>query len=179
VTDDPAQVGLVIAQDPAADTQLTRGEGDVTLTVGVAPPKVEVPDLSGMTVSQAQDALEANDLTLGSQISEPSIEFDEGDVIRSEPPSGDQVERGRAIDVYVSTGPELRIVPDVSTGCLSIGGARQALKTEGLLLELGDPQPSTPECPNTNRIVGQDPLAGESVPDGTVVTVYPGGGGDV
>ena len=179
VATDPTQLGRVIDQNPAPGTQMTRGEGSVTLTVGVAPPQVVVPNLAGMTVSEAQDALEAEDLQLGSQIPEPSIEFDEDDVIRSEPPVGDEVDRGTAINVYVSSGPEMVEVPDVSTGCLSIGGARQALKAAGLQLELGDPQPSTPECPNPNRLVGQDPPVGTMVERDSFVIVFPGGGGDV
>ena len=178
-TDDPTQVGLVIAQDPAPGTQLTRGEGIVTLTVGVAPPPVVVPDLAGMTVSDAQDELETNDLDLGSQIPEASTEFAEGEVIRSEPASGEEVEPETVVDVVVSTGPETVIVPDVSTGCLSRGGANKILRDAGLVLAFGSPVPSNPECPNTSRIVGQEPLAGETVEAGSVVTVFPGGGGDV
>jgi len=178
-TDDPSQVGVVLEQDPPQGTQLTRGEGVVTLTVGIAPELVVVPDLSSMTVSAAQDELEANDLTLGSQIPEASIEFDEGQIIRSDPPADAEVGPGTAIDVFVSTGPDLVIVPDVSTGCLSPGGARQSLKAVDLLIEFGEAVPSTPECPNPNRIIGQEPLAGETVEAGSVVTVFPGGGGDV
>ncbi|MEX1265230.1 MAG: Stk1 family PASTA domain-containing Ser/Thr kinase [Actinomycetota bacterium] len=179
VTKDPTQVGVVIAQDPAPDTQLTRGEGSVTLTVGVAPPLVAVPNLAGMTVSEAQDALEAEDLVLGSQIGEASSEFEEGDVTRSDPESGADVDPGTAVNVYVSTGPALVIVPDVSSDCLSRGGANKILRDAELELEVGESQPSNPECLNSSRIVGQDPLAGEEVPAGTVVTVFPGGGGDV
>ncbi len=178
-TRDPTDVGTVIAQSPAPGTPLNRGEGTVTLTVGVAPDTVQVPELAGMTVSEAQQELETNDLTLGSPIPAASIEFAEGEVIRSEPASGEEVEPGRAIDVFVSTGPETVIVPDVSTGCLSLGGANKILREAGLVRAVGDAQPSTPDCPNPNRIIGQDPLAGETVEAGSTVTVFPGGGGDV
>ncbi|MBA3765263.1 MAG: PASTA domain-containing protein [Actinobacteria bacterium] len=151
----------------------------MTLTVGIAPDTVAVPPLEGLTVSEAQAELEAKDLTLGSRLEEASIEFDVGEIIRSDPPADADVEPGTAIDVYVSTGPETVIVPDVSTGCLSRGGANKILRDAELVLELGEAVPSTPECPNPNRIIGQEPLAGETVEAGSVVTVFPGGGGDV
>ena len=83
------------------------------------------------------------------------------------------------IDVFVSTGPEQVTVPDVSTGCLSTGSARKALKDAGLETEVGDPQPSVPDCPNPSRIIGQEPAAGTTLDAGSVVTMFPGGGGDV
>ncbi len=133
-TEDPTKIGRVIAQDPAPGTQLTRGEGSVTLTVGIAPPQVVVPDLAGMTVSEAQVELEENDLLLGSVIPESSSEFEEDDVTRSDPLSGDEVDPGTEVDVYVSTGPALVIVPDVSSDCLSRGGANKILRDADLEL---------------------------------------------
>ena len=49
----------------------------------------------------------------------------------------------------------------------------------GLEAEEGDPQPSIPDCPNDNKIIGQEPAAGTTVDAGSVVTIFPGGGGDV
>jgi serine/threonine-protein kinase len=178
-TDDADQVGRVLDQDPAAGTQLARGEGVVTLTVGVAPDTVIVPDIAGMTVSQAQAALRDADLELGSTLQEASSEIDEGLVIRSDPPADSEVEPGSAVDIYVSTGPEQVEVPDVSSGCLSIGGANQLLRPLGLELEIGEPVPSTPDCPNPSRIIGQEPAPGTLVEVGSIVTVFQGGGGDV
>ena len=67
------------------------------------------------------------------------------------------------VDVVVSTGPEQVTVPDVSTGCLSMGAASKALKDAGLEAEEGDPQPSVPDCPNDSKIIGQEPAAGTTV----------------
>ncbi|HVF07186.1 MAG TPA: Stk1 family PASTA domain-containing Ser/Thr kinase [Actinomycetota bacterium] len=177
-TDEPTEVGIVLQQDPDPATELRTEGGVVTLTVGVPLPLVVVPDLQGMTVSEAELELEANDLVLGDQFEEPS-DFEEGEVTRSEPASGDEVEPGTPINIFVSTGPALVIVPDVSSDCLSRGGANKILRENELVLEFGEPQPSNPECSNPNRIVGQEPLPGESVESGSVVVVFPGGGGDV
>jgi eukaryotic-like serine/threonine-protein kinase len=178
-TDDPTEVGQVLEQDPEAGTQLARGEGIVTLTVGVEPDTVEVPDVSGMTVSGAQAALRDAGLEVGSRISEASSEFDIDTVIRSDPPAGDEIAPETLVDIFVSTGPEMVEVPDVSSGCLSVGGANQLLRPLGLVLEEGEPVPSTPDCPNPSRIIGQEPAPGTPVEVGSVVTVFRGGGGDV
>jgi beta-lactam-binding protein with PASTA domain/predicted Ser/Thr protein kinase len=177
-TDDPTEVGLVLRQDPDPGIELRTQDGVVTLTVGVPPDTVAVPPLAGLTVSEAEIELEANDLVLGDQFDEPS-EFEGGEVIRSEPASGTEVDPGTPIDVFVSTGPAPVIVPDVSSDCLSRGGANKILREAGLEMAIGSPVPSTPECSNPSRIVGQEPLPGESVEAGSVVTVFPGGGGDV
>jgi beta-lactam-binding protein with PASTA domain len=49
----------------------------------------------------------------------------------------------------------------------------------GLELAVGSPVPSNPECVNDSRVMGQEPLAGDTVEAGSTVTVFQGGGGDV
>ena len=177
-TDQPDEVGTVLAQDPSAGASIAEG-GTVALTVGVAPDTVTVPDLSELTVSQAQAALRDADLTLGSTLEESSADVEPELVIRSDPPVDTEVEPGTAIDIYVSTGPEMVEVPDVSSACLSYGGAGQLIRGAGLVIAKGDPVPSTDACANPNRIIAQEPLAGTLVEAGSTVTVFPGGGGDV
>jgi beta-lactam-binding protein with PASTA domain/tRNA A-37 threonylcarbamoyl transferase component Bud32 len=179
-TDRSEEVGTVLEQDPEAGRSIAEG-GTVTLTVGVAPDTVEVPDVAEMTVSEAQAALREADLTLGSTLEEPSADVTAGLVIRSDPPADAEVEPGTAVDIFVSTGPEMVEVPDVSSACLSYGGASQLIRAAGLLVAKGDPVPSTdpPQCDNPSRIIAQEPLAGTTVEAGSTVTVFPGGGGDV
>jgi beta-lactam-binding protein with PASTA domain/tRNA A-37 threonylcarbamoyl transferase component Bud32 len=177
-TDQPDEVGTVLEQDPEAGRSIAEG-GTVTLTVGVAPDTVVVPDLSEMTVSQAQAALRDADLTLGSTLEESSADVADGLVIRSDPAVDAEVEPGTAVDIYVSTGPEMVEVPDVSSACLSYGGAGQLIRDADLVIAKGDPVPSTETCANPSRIIAQDPLAGTPVEAGSTVTVFPGGGGDV
>jgi serine/threonine-protein kinase len=171
--------GIVVDQNPEEGQEVASGFV-VTIFVAVEPDTVAVPDLQGLTVSQAQSALSDEGLTLGSQLQEPSSEIPSGQIVRSEPAAGEEVEPGTAVDVVVSTGPEMVEVPDVSSACLSIGAARQALTAAGLVLEVGEPVPSNPEqCPNPSRILAQDPAPGTVVEAGSTVTVFRGGGGDV
>jgi serine/threonine-protein kinase len=167
----------VIAQDPGRNEEVAAGS-TVTITVAVEPDTTVVPDVEGLTVSQAQSALRDADLVLGSQLSEASADIPEGQVIRSDPAVDSEVEPGSAVDIYISTGPEMVVVPDVSTACLSYGGANKLIRDAGLVTEKGEAVPSG-DCPNASRIIGQDPAAGSEVPAGSIVTVFPGGGGDV
>ncbi len=178
VDPDETEPGTVVAQDPSRDEEVARGS-TVTITVAVEPDTVLVPNVSGMTVSEAQAAFRDADLELGSRIPEASSDFDVDTVIRSEPAADEEIPPGTVVDIYVSSGPEMVEVPDVSSGCLSIGGANQLLRPLGLTLEEGEPVPSTPDCPNTNRIIGQEPAPGTLVEVGSVVTVFRGGGGDI
>ena len=173
-TENADDIGIVLDQNPPGGTQVDRGS-TVVLTVGVEPNTIAVPDLSDLTVSDAQSELTAAGLQLGSQIPEPSSDFSEGTIIRSEPSVDELVPPNTAVNVFVSTGPEQVTVPDVSTGCLSLGAARQALKDQDLLMEIGDQQPSLPECTNPSRVVAQDTPAGQSVDAGSVVVVHQGG----
>ena len=173
---DPAvtEPGTVVDQDPAGGQKLEEG-GTVTLWVAREPAAKPVPDLSGMTLGQAKTALQDAGLDLGSATQGPSNDFDAGLIFQQDPAAGDAVPEGTLVDVVVSTGPEMVAVPDVSTTCLSIGGARNALKAVGLALVLSpDTAPANPACPNLTRIVAQDPAAGTQVPFGSSVTVFQG-----
>ena len=177
-TQDPAKVDTVLAQDPGKGEEIAKG-GTVTLTVGVEPDTVAVPDLEGMTLSEADSALRDVGLRLGSSTAEASDTIEVDRVTRSDPAAGTEVPPDSVVDVFVSTGPEQATVPDVSTQCYSIGAARNALKDVGLVMEIGDPVPSRPDCPNANRIIAQDTAAGDTVDGGSTVVVHQGGGGDV
>jgi len=177
---DPADAdpGTVVDQNPKDGVEVAKG-AEVKIFIAVEPNTVDVPDLSGMTLGEASSALAADGLTLGSRTPEANADIEVDRVIRSEPAAGEPVAPGSVVDVVVSTGPEQVTVPDVSTGCLSKGAASKALKDAGLEAQEGDPQPSVPDCPNANRIIGQEPPAGTTVDAGSVVTIFPGGGGDV
>jgi beta-lactam-binding protein with PASTA domain/predicted Ser/Thr protein kinase len=173
-----AEPGTVVDQDPNKNTEVGNG-AEVTIWIAVEPSAVQVPDLEGLSVSAAQSALSEAGLVLGSQFQESSSTVDAGQITRSDPAALDEVEKGSAVDVFVSTGPELVEVPDVSSSCLSVGGARSALSDVGLEMTIGSPVPTNPSCVNDNRIMGQEPLAGETVEVGSTVTVFQGGGGDI
>jgi eukaryotic-like serine/threonine-protein kinase len=104
--------GLVTGQNPRGGTSEEVGSV-VTITVGTGPSTVEVPDLYGNTPDQAAEILEGVDLELGEQTEVPSDEVAEGQIIEQQPAAGAGVEPGSEVSVTVSSGPELRTVPNV------------------------------------------------------------------
>ncbi|WP_155286694.1 Stk1 family PASTA domain-containing Ser/Thr kinase [Lacticaseibacillus zhaodongensis] len=65
---------------------------------------VNVPDVAGMSVTQAQSALEKDKLTVGTQTKEHSNKYSAGEVITSDPAADTSVKSGSAVNLIVSSG---------------------------------------------------------------------------
>jgi serine/threonine-protein kinase len=167
--DENAVPGTVIAQSPAATTPVAQGT-TVTLTVAKAAAKVQVPDLTDMTLAQAQVALNDVHLGLGSKTEQPSDTVTAGHILGQDPAAGVKVKKGSLVDVVLSTGPKSFPLPDVT--CLSFGKAKTKLVGLGLQVVDGGTAPSDPLCPEPNKIAVQDPSAGTTVHAGDTVTLY-------
>jgi eukaryotic-like serine/threonine-protein kinase len=173
VSNDPdVEPGTVLKQDPLADALVDEG-ATVTLTIAKAPRTFPVPDLTTMTVEEAQLTLDEANLTLGEQTPEAS-DLPEGQIIRQEPAADEEVKKDTPVDVWVSTGPEVTTVsvPDVT--CLSFGQAKAQLVSRGLQINEDGTAPPNPLCSNPNKIAAQDPPAGSQVETGSTVNVYTG-----
>ena len=129
--------------------------------------KVAVPNLSGLTIVEAQSALEKNGLVLGTQTPQPSPDRPKDTIIGQNPVSGGQVDKGSAVDVTVSTGKDQAIVPTL-TGLTSVDAARAALVEVGLTLGKVDEVDS--DKPQ-GVVVGQSPGSQETVDAGTPVDI--------
>jgi eukaryotic-like serine/threonine-protein kinase len=173
---DAAAEGTVLAQDPAADAQVGKG-ALVTLTVAKAPTTVQVPTLQGLTLGEAQSSLQAVGLKIGTQTDAADPTIPAGHIISSNPAAGSLAKKGAIVDVVVSTGPEMVAVPDVTTGCLSLGAAKGQINAAGLVPQVGPAVPPNPDCVNASRIAAQDPAPGTMVPAGSTVTIAQGSGG--
>lgn len=81
--------------------------GAVTLLPDLlAPDEVEVPDLTGMTVEEAEEELENAGLVVGDKIEIHDEEMEEGLVIKTNPRKEKIVKEGTEVDLYVSLGKE-------------------------------------------------------------------------
>jgi len=171
-TNDPAEVGIVIAQDPPPE-QLADEGSTVTITVGKAPKQIPVPDLTGKTLDEARTALEAVHLVLGTTpTEEPSTTVAAGHIINQDLLPDTPVNPGTVVNVVVSTGPAPVTVPDLT--CSSYGAAKAELDKLGLGIQLAGEMPAIPLCPNGNKIVQQDPAANGQANQGDVVQVWIG-----
>jgi hypothetical protein len=66
--------------------------------------KVPVPDVSGLSVAAAQDALKAAGLTPGDTREEHSSTVPAGILLGSEPPAGEKVSKGSSVTLVLSSG---------------------------------------------------------------------------
>jgi hypothetical protein len=69
------------------------------------PPRVEVPDLAGRSISQARSILANEGLELSVYEEVPSDTIPEGEVIEQCPDPGTELEAGGFVSITVSTGP--------------------------------------------------------------------------
>lgn len=125
---------------------------------------IAIPDVAGMT--QAEALLELQQLGFN-VIPEPNASetVEEGRVIGTKPPAGDEAEDGSFIIVYVSLGAEAFPVPPVVGQDLV--RATELIEKAGLVLGAVEQIPDD-EAPS-GQVIAQDPPAGEDAAPGTAV----------
>lgn len=101
----------------------------VQLTLSKGPAPRGVPELAGLTLDEATAALDAVQLTIavGEEVFSEDVEI--GRIVAQTPATGEQIERGGAVTVQASKGPDFVALPDLQ------GLAYR--DAEGLLLSLG------------------------------------------
>jgi beta-lactam-binding protein with PASTA domain len=107
VHDDTVPKDHVIAQTPKAREKVNRGtKVDLLVSLGSEEVTVLMPvNLVGLTVDDAAKALKEHELRVGSRTVEPSTTVPAGRIIRQSPDMGEQVKKGEAVDVVISSGP--------------------------------------------------------------------------
>ena len=147
-------VGAVARQDPAAGTKVGSGEA-VTLTVSQGN-TVKVPDVTDTSFEDASSTLEGLGLQVQRQVPDESSEtIAAGNVIRTEPRSGQRAAVDAPIVVVVSSGPAPITVPDVV----------------GI-----DQVPATQTLANAGFVVQKTQAPSSSVPTGSVISTSPPAG---
>jgi eukaryotic-like serine/threonine-protein kinase len=173
--DDTQEPGTVLEQDPAAGDEVDRGT-NVDLRIVEAPDQVAIPDLVGSSVEEAQATLSGLGLEPAGPVEEPSDTVPEGSVTRTDPASGQEVEPGSTVTIFVSTGAEQVAVPEVR--CQSFGSAQNELSQAGLNGVISsDTVAVNTACPLGRKVAEQDPAPGTQVDPGTTVTLFEGAEG--
>lgn len=86
--------GLVISNDPAFEATVEKG-GEVTITVSLGLPFVTVPDVAGMSASEAADVLTAAGFVVTDTDGPPNR-----DVLATDPPAGESLRKGSEIIIF-------------------------------------------------------------------------------
>jgi serine/threonine protein kinase len=95
--------GAIIAQDPQSGATAARG-ATIQVVVSSGAAQVTVPNLTGLTLGQAQQALANHGLTLGTVTTQVSDQ-PSGTVLNQSPAALDTVSQGTAVNVVISQAP--------------------------------------------------------------------------
>jgi serine/threonine-protein kinase len=158
-------VGTIIATDPRAGRHLLQGK-QIALVLSRGPERFTIPAVTGKTYDQASAAFAALPLRLvQSDAPDGTGKITKGLVMRTDPGAGSEVRRGQIVTVYVSSGPPVITVPDV-TG-QSFGDANQALSAAGFSVSKAqDYSTSVPQ----GAVISTSPAGGSNAVKFTTVT---------
>ncbi|WP_067931502.1 Stk1 family PASTA domain-containing Ser/Thr kinase [Alicyclobacillus kakegawensis] len=162
--------GTVVEQNPAGDTEVKQDRA-VTLYISAGAPKVNMPDLSGVTVDQALQQL----VNLGfsrSHLKTKQVASDEvpaGEVVSTNPPANHLVSTDHQVVLAVSRGQTETTVPSVIGK--SLDEASKMLVDARLVVGQIIPQPQPGVADGT--VVNTAPnRPGDTVKPGTAIDLY-------
>jgi beta-lactam-binding protein with PASTA domain len=175
---------LIIGTDPAAGIDVDRGTTvDFLVSRGPeptpepTPAPVNVPDLRGFTPEDATNALIDFGLQPGEQADRFNDRVPEGQVIRTDPEAGTEVEPGSVVDLVVSRGPDSTPTPEPTPATVIVPELRGVAVDDAVnqLLDVGlEPGERSdtfdPEVAE-GAVVSTDPAADSEVEPGTPVAL--------
>ena len=160
-----APASQVLAQTPVAGSIEQRGAG-VVLDVSAGQRQGTVPSVVGMTLQEAQVAIENAGLDVAETREAPG-ERPRGEVTAATPTPGERVAAGTGVALTVSSGPATVPVPDLIGR--SLAEARSALEQIGLAA--GSVTVDSLSVEPSNTVVGQSPSVGRAVRSGSRVSL--------
>lgn len=136
--------------------------------IGGGGKEVTVPDVKGMSYSEAKEVLEAKGLKI-EKADEPiaSQKIEKGKIVSQTPSKNSKVKKGRTVRVILSTGNTELKVPDLKG--LSYKEAKTLLSEMGLQISKGDEVDS--DSVTEGLIASQYPSAKTKVDKGDIITV--------
>ena len=153
--------GRVISQDPEAGDQVDPDD-QVEFVVSDGKPKVELPDVVGLSKDDAADQLDAEGLRV--VLTRRDVDDPKDEVVAMQPPAGTLVADGSKVTLFWSDGPE--VVPNVvgkteqeATRLIEDAGFKVSIVTD-----------STTEA-EKGEVLQQSPDAGQSLNKGSPVTI--------
>jgi serine/threonine-protein kinase len=165
VIDPSKPSGIVISQDPAAGRKVSKG-GKVEVVVSKGAELVEVPNCIGLTQSEASSRITAAGLTVGNISYSYSQNIQKDKVASQNPEAGSKVAKGTEVDLVISKGPEMVIVPQVVG--LNVDTAKQQLEEAGFSVDIKEVESETQA---EGTVTEQEPAAGQKAPKGSKVVI--------
>lgn len=128
---DTATIGSVLATDQKPGTELKRGS-TVTLTLADGPEPLTIFSVVGASQQQAESDLTNAGLKMAVGTPAYSDVFAAGAVMSQDPAPGTAGHRTDTVTVVISQGPEMVVVPDVSSAVIPYSKAKAQLEALGL-----------------------------------------------
>jgi serine/threonine-protein kinase len=166
-SDDPnVQPGEVIRQNPGEGADVAKDQ-QIVLTVSSGKTKVKVPDVSGRSAAEAGGILGNAGLNVSKTQEEASDSVPAGQVTRTDPGAGTEVDKGSSVTVFVSSGSGKVAVPGVVGK--TAAQAETAIKDAGLKADANDNCSSGPLSSDA-IVTNQNPNQGQNVDKGSTVS---------
>jgi len=128
---------------------------------------VEIPELLGLTLEEAEARLAESGLTIGEIDSQETTESEPGVVLSTDPSSGSFAEEGSAVNLVLSAEPGQITIPDLSGK--DQASAQSELEALGLAVSIAHENSDTIMSGCCTRT---DPGAGAGVDPGTTVQLF-------
>ena len=157
--DNTVPTGHVLDQTPASGTSVAPNS-PVDLVVSLGPTLVAVPDVIGFMQGPAEDTVTAAGLEVRVVSKAHDTNVPAGDVINQTPVAGTLVAPASFVDLTVSLGPQMSIVPDVSG--LPKTDAEAILSTEGFTV--GTISEIHDDAMTKGNVISQAPVGGSLIP---------------
>jgi serine/threonine-protein kinase len=125
-----------------------------------------VPNVVGLTESQAKKKIEDVGLEYKNAGKQPSADVAEGNVVRQDPTDGEKKSKGSTVSVWISSGKGKVTVPDV-VGMTQVD-ATQALMAKGLKVNA---KSETNKDKPVGEVLRQNPAGDAEVDAGATVTI--------
>jgi eukaryotic-like serine/threonine-protein kinase len=165
-TGDSRLINRVIGSDPQAGEPV-EGGAKIAIIVGIEQTGVEIPDLAGQDLDEAEDALRQR----GLDPQRPDNSDSNDTVSGTNPPAGQRVPPGSDVRLLTGSGGEDGRMPDVEG--LTLDQAQERLSEAGLF----NVQAREQRVNNSNqdgRIIEQSVEPGEQVNPGQLITLTVG-----
>ena len=166
VYSDSLPVGEVMSQEPAAGSSVApNGRVRLVVSKGVAP--VAVPNVVGMSQSDAESTMIAVALVVGAVMEAYHAEVPAGQVLQQEPAAGTSVPVHSRVRLVISKGPEPVSVPNF------VGMLQSEVEStlSSLALTVGEVILRYSDSTASGCVMEQHPEAGEHALPGSTVTL--------
>ncbi|MFJ2891662.1 Stk1 family PASTA domain-containing Ser/Thr kinase [Streptomyces sp. NPDC087305] len=164
-----APKGSVCSQDPAANTDVNKGD-TINLVVSTGAPKVVVPSVVGQSVDDATSTLEGDKYKFVVKTKQKVSGEDPGTVLDQDPALGAEVQKGTTITLTVAKAQAKSTVPDVSgKSCDDAKAQMQQNDLVGNCTEV-----ATTDTNLNGKVVATSPAAGTQVDKNSAVNIQIG-----